>query len=211
MNPDDPQTVTEDQATADTPNEGKEAAPEATGAQDTTETDWEALLEDSQTETDKAKPEPKAEPDELKTLREEFDNMKANLSKKDVNEGIATAVGRIKAGNEALKDMPDRAVRSYLYGLAEEHPEVLTAFGNRHQNPKAWTKAQDMIGKEMAKDFADMPDADLTAGVKAAADAVRGVSTTLPAKEEHDNKHYAKMSDTEFSASIKEELEPAGG
>ena len=68
-----------------------------------------------------------------------------------------------------------------------------------------------MIGKEMAKDFADMPDADLTAGVKAAADAVRGVSTTLPAKEEHDNKHYAKMTDAQFDASIKEELDSAGG
>ena len=216
MNPDDTQTVTEDQATADTPNEGKEAASEATGAQDTTETDWEALLADSQTEPE-IKPEPKTEPEanelikRIKVLEGKEQRHEKERSDRDLDEGLKEAAENIRSNNEGLKGVSDILVRGFIYALNEKHPQLNHAFSDRRQNPKAWEKAQEMIGKSMSKEFADMPDADLTAGVKAAADAVRGVSTTLPAKEDHDNKHYAKMTDAEFNTSIKEELESAGG
>ena len=212
MNPDDTQTVTEDQATADTPNEGKEAASEATGAQDTTETDWEALLEDSQTETEKPKPEPKAESgDEAPVSRAEFDALREDLSKKDVADALSDAVATIKGQSDDLGAVKDQMVHNYIIGLAEKRKGILSAFGDRQANPAKWNKAMKMIGDEIRSDLADLPDAKLTENVQAAAAAVRGVSTTLPAKEDHDNKHYAKMSDTQFSASIKEELETAGG
>ena len=207
---DDTQTVTGDQPAADAPNEGTEAQTEAPGAQDTADTDWDALLDDSKPESEKPTPEPEAKSGELKALQAKVDRMEAAFSKKDADEGITTAVGQIKAGNEALKGMPDRAVKSYLYGLADEHPEILSAFGDRHQNPKAWAKAQEMIGKEMAKDFSDMPDADLTAGVQAAANAVRGVSNQAPAKQEYPDKVINAMTDAEFQQHKKERV-AAGG
>ena len=200
MNPEEKQTVTEDQPAADAPNEGTEAQTEATGAQDTTDTDWDALIADSTTEPE-IKPEPAAESDELKALKVKVDRMESAFSKKDTDEGINAAVGQIKAGNEALKGMPDRAVKSYLYGLADEHPEILSAFGDRHQNPKAWAKAQEMIGKEMENDFADLPNADLTEGVAAAAAAVRGVSTPQPpAQGKLADSVVNAMSDAELAA-----------
>ncbi|KKL05508.1 hypothetical protein LCGC14_2605340, partial [marine sediment metagenome] len=175
---------------------------------DTTGDEWDELLKDSQTEPDKAKPESAAEKsDEAPVSRVEFDALKNAMSKKDTDEGIAAAVDHIQEGNDALKGMPKRAVKSYLYGLADEKPAILSAFGDRHQNPKAWEKAQVLIGKEMAKDFADMPDADLTAGVQAAANAVRGVSNTSPAKDaELSNAQYSAMSDAEFEEQKRKEL-----
>ena len=205
--PDDPQTVTVDPVPADAPSKETEAEPEATGAQDTTDDEWGELLKASQPEPE-IKPEPKPDAEssgETPVSRAEFNALRDAMSKKDTDEGISSAVDHIQAGNEALKDMPKRAVKAYLYGLADEHPEILKAFGDRHNHPKAWEKAQEMIGKEMEKDFADLPDADLTAGVQAAVNAVRGVSTTPPAKQELSDKAVNAMTDAEFAAMKKEQ------
>ncbi|KKL63562.1 hypothetical protein LCGC14_2173850 [marine sediment metagenome] len=98
MNPEEKQTVTEDQPAADAPNEGTEAQTEAPGAQDTADTDWDALLDDSKPESEKPTPEPEAKSGELKALQAKVDRMEAAFSKKDADEGITTAVGQIKAG-----------------------------------------------------------------------------------------------------------------
>lgn len=206
MNPE--QTVTEDSVAGDTSDEGKESASEATGAQDT---NWDELLSESQTETT-SKPESEAETkDDPPVSRVEFDSLKDTISKRDVNDALNGAVATIKGGNDDLKAVNDRTVRNYIIGLADEHPGILTAFGNRQNDPGKWKKAQAMIGKEIAADLGDRPDANLTEDAEAAADAVRGVSTTLPAEEKKDNAYYTAKSDAEFDAELKKDIAAAGG
>lgn len=211
MNPDDKQTVTDDPAAADTSDEGKEATPEATGAQDT-ETDWDELLSESQPDT-KPKPEPEAETKDTPSVsRAEFDTLRDAITKRDVNDALNGAVATIKGQNDDLKNVNDRLIRHTIIGLADQHPGILTAFGNRHNDPGKWKRAQAMIGKELAADLADRPDAKLTEDAQAAADAVRGVSNTLPADEtKKDNAFYTAQSDNEFAAQLKKDIAAAGG
>ena len=199
---DDPQAVTDDPGVTDAPNAGTEGTPEVPGAQDTTGDEWDEILKDSQPEPDKPTPEPAAKSgDEAPVSRAEFNSLRDAMSKKDTDEGINAAVSNIKAGNEALKGIPDRFVKFHLFGLADERKEVLKAFGDRRQNPKAWERAQELIGKDLAKAFADMPNAELTEGVAAAAAAVRGVSTTQPpAQGKLADSVVNAMSDAELAA-----------
>ena len=207
--PDDPQTVTVDPVPADAPSKETEAEPEATGAQDTTDTDWVALVADSQTEPE-TKPEPKPDPEanelmeRIKVLEGKEQRHEKERSDRDLDEGLKEAAKNIRSNNEGLKGVSDILVRGFIYALNEKHPQLNHAFGDRRQNPKAWEKAQEMIGKAMSKELADMPDADLTAGVAAATAAVRGVSTTSPAKQELSDKVVNAMTDAEFVAMKKE-------
>ncbi len=200
------QAVTDDPAKADAPNEGPEVKPGAAGAQDD-DTDWEALVGESHP-TPESEPEPKA--GEV-VSREEFDALKDDLAKQSVKEAIEGAVGTIKGSSDDLKGVPDRLVRSYLYGLAEEKPELLQAFGNRQKDPANWNKAMKLIGKEITADLAERPDANLTEDAQAAADAVRGVQNQAPAGEKPDNAKYAAMSDAEYDAQETKDLAAAGG
>ena len=200
------QAVTDDPAKTDAPNEGTEAKPGAPGAQDDA-TDWDALIGESKPTTE-SKPEPKA--GEV-VSREEFDALKDDLAKKSVKEAIEGAVGTIKGNFDDLKDVPDRMVRSYLYGLAEDKPELLLAFGNRQQDPATWNKAMKLIGKEITADLAERPDAHLTEDAQAAADAVRGVSNQAPAEEKPDPAKYSAMSDAEYDEQERKDLAAAGG
>ena len=207
MTDDDPQTVTVDPVPADAPSKETEAEPEATGAQDTADTDWVALVADSQTEPEKAKPEPEASDlkDRIKILEEQQIIHQTELVSRDTSEGLTDAVQTIKTDNEGLKNVPDRLVEGFIYALNVKHPQLEVAFKARHKDPQAWSKAKEMIGKELTKDFADMPDANLTEGVEAARQAVRGVSNQPPAKQEISDKVVNAMNDSEFAAFKKEQ------
>ncbi|KKL28691.1 hypothetical protein LCGC14_2372620 [marine sediment metagenome] len=201
------QAVTTDNPKADAPNEGTEDKGGAGDARDE-DLDLDALLEASQAEGESV-PETTSEsaPDDvaarLAALEKDNKDNRRVTAQKEADVAINAAATEIKGLSADLEHVSERAIKGQLYLYAEEKPGVLKAFSNRDANPKAWNDVKRAIAKEIAKDLGGGgADDDLTAGIKAVKDAVRGVSHKSAADEpfKPDNKELSSKTDQEFAA-----------
>lgn len=198
MLPDD-QAVTEDDQNTDSPDEGNEADDRATDARDD-DLSLDELLERSQAEDESEpgqdEPDDKSKDVEARLAALEKDN--AELRRENAQEkadaAINSAAADIKGLSEDLQNVPERAIKGYLYAFAEEKPGVLKIFANRDTRPQAWNDLKRVLAKEIAADLGGSGSDELAAGIQAAQDAVRGVSNK-PVTDESEKVSNEKLTD----------------
>lgn len=147
-------------------------------------------------EETKASPEPKKEPDDLDDLR----RFAKDYQQRELDREISATVKGMKDRNETLNGLSDAFVEARLNWEASKDPRLQSAWVNRHQNPQAWEKVLDGLGRKLSGEIASRPDPQLTNDRDAARAAVRGTSTQPAEDPKPKNSDMAKMSDAEFEA-----------
>lgn len=185
------------QAAVDETKVAAQPATEATGAQESDDLD--SILK----EFDDAKPVPSepAKPataapaaDDTKvasdTILSEAQFIRNERFKKDMNETI----------KEVRGDLPDSFfdndfVQSWIDAQAAKDPRLGQAWAKRHDNPANFAKVKAALGKEFAKKYSKLPDAQATEDREAVTAAVRGASTRAPEGKVPD---FSRMSNREL-------------
>tara|TARA_Y100000310_G_scaffold322829_1_gene382388 strand:+ start:2270 stop:2938 length:669 start_codon:yes stop_codon:yes gene_type:complete len=207
MLPGETQAVTGDVQNSDTPSEGNEDDGRAAGARDE-DLSLDELLEQSQAEDD-SEPEQiqvPADPPDMATrlaiLEKDNEDNRRRDAQTLADAAINSAATEIKGLDGDLENVPERAIKGYLYAFAEEKPEVLRIFTNRDSNPQAWNKLKRSMAKEIAADLGGSGSDELAAGIQAAQDAVRGVSHKVATSDSDKptNEALSEMTNDQFEA-----------
>lgn len=149
--------------------------------------------------TDFKEPEvqPAAAPakEELSKVDQLFDYMQADKQEKtaaNFETGVSEAINAMKSDDIKASD---RALKGFLYTLADENPSFGKAFENRKSNPAAWERSIEWASKEAAKDYPASTDkiADDIKAAKASAS-----NESKPETKALDNEFWNNLSDSQF-------------
>ena len=90
----------------------------------------------------------------------------------------------------------DTFMESWIDAQARNDPRLQNAWSNRHNDPKAFGRIVEVLGRNFNKKFKALPDKQVTEDTEAVAEAVRGSSKQAPAPKTVDT---TQMSDAEFA------------
>lgn len=128
-------------------------------------------------------------------LRRELDQQRQLSVKQSNKDALAEAIKDVRGD----LDLPDFAVKGFIYDKAEELPKLNEIFENRSNDPAAWKKAKARLRAELAKEHAKVPDRNATEDKEAVTAAMRGTTTRAP---EEKAPHYGAMNDAELRAEM---------
>ena len=152
----------------------------------------------TQTQT---KPEPQAGAADDPQLKSRLDQLERKLAEDQFQKDIAPVIQKVR-GDLSTEGMNDSEILDWMEGRAKRDERLRTAWLNRQQNPAAWGKVVDGLGRELHKKFAKLPDANATEDRAAVTAAVRGASTKAP---EGKAPEFSGMSNSEYRETVKKE------
>lgn len=198
--------IEEQQAVAESPDEPVKPESEVGTDAREQEDDLDALLNQYDTQTQPA-PEPKPETVEgtdsdLKYIRERMDAMDKKVADSEFRSDMNSAIKQVR-GELSAEILDDGFVEAYIDGQARGDPRLAKAWSERHANPQQYDKVLTSMGRNLAKKFANMPDAQATEDREAVTAAVSGASKQAP---EGKATEYSGMSDGEYRESVKKEF-----
>lgn len=126
------------------------------------------------------------------------ETLEKRLAEREFQTELQPILKRIR-GDISPEVLDDSELADLLDGRAKRDPRLADAWMNRHQNPKAWAKVEEAIGREISGKFAKLPDKAATEDRAAVTAAVRGASQKAPEGKAPD---YSKMSDGEFAKAV---------
>jgi hypothetical protein len=190
----DKQAVAED-------TEGQ-AAPvlEENSAQDTQKEDDLAELLDEFKQA--SKPEQTQQSDDtnlVRALQQQVQELQQDRAAEVDQKDFDKVVNAIADGSPLPKTLVAGAVRE----IAIQDPNIQKAWEARFDNPRAWAKAQELIGEKFKSETENLPDPQVSQDREAVAAAVRGSSKRAPEGPEVDEAKVAAMNDAEFEAWVR--------
>lgn len=84
----------------------------------------------------------------------------------------------VKTINEVVGHPKDRVIEAALDGAVRENPQLKAIWDNRGKNPTAWTKALNIVTKQIADDFSVKVDPKLVESQRARKESQRQMATT---------------------------------
>lgn len=142
-----------------------------------------------------AKPEPESKPESKSKTDEMYEWMQSERQEKvnsAMESGITEAVSSLKS--DEIK-ATDRALKGFLYTLADQNPIFGKAFESRLTNPAQWERSLEWAKQEAIKDFPASTD-KLTKDIEA---AKAGASTqTEPESKPLGNDFWNGLNDGDF-------------
>lgn len=177
--------------TEDAEAEAKPSA-EENGAPDEPSQNWDELLGEFKQATDPAdnKPEPvktDTTPEVSKELQDEVSSIRNMLFTQE----LSGVVNRMKGD----LSVSDKMVEGFIHAEARANPAINEHFAQKHQNPEQWAKIEAKLTKDFHKEFAQLPDKNLTEDRDAVTAAVTGTTDKAPEAPPPD---LSGMSDAEL-------------
>lgn len=102
-------------------------------------------------------------------------SLERKLVEKEAEADIGKAVDRMSQHIDGID--PDVA-RSYLEGMARKDARLMNLWNNRDSNPKAWEKAIDATGRQLAEKWTIKQDPQLTENQRAAKQSQQSMAAT---------------------------------
>ncbi len=131
---------------------------------------------------------------EVQQIRQERVQEREAKIAQQADEDFNTAITAI--GKEAGMEGKEKLIRGYVLGEALNDNRLRLLFDKRHTNPQAWAKAQNVIAKDIAKQFS-MPNPQLEENQRAMEESQKANSTAPPDKASAEDKAM-KLGEAEF-------------
>ncbi len=116
---------------------------------------------------------------EMAAFRQELADERQERTRTSEEADFHKAVAAL--GKAAELEGKDKMLRGYLIAQASDDPRLKTLWDNRNSNPRAWSRALEILGKEVKKEF-DVPNPQLEENQRAMEESQRGASTVPPQK-----------------------------
>ncbi len=139
------------------------------------------------------KPEPKGT-DDVKSLLEPLQGQLTQLQNRQFKHDMGDTIKKVR-GDLDPDFFDDKLVKGWIDAMAEDTPKLATAWVNRDNNPKAFQKVVEQLGRDFSKKFSKLPDKSATEDREAVSHAVRGASTNAPEGKAPD---FSGMSNAEY-------------
>lgn len=149
-----------------------------------------------------AKPEPKAgEADDVLAAKDEVLAARDEIRREAFTKDMRATIEKVR-GDLPSDYFDDKLVQSWIDARASDDPRLAQAWMNRKADPASFNRVVAALGKEFAKKYGKLPDADATASRQAVTAAVRGSSTKAPESAPPD---FSGMGNAEYREAHKKQ------